>query len=66
MDRPHRTRARCMAITRRGYQCPIGPRPSGLCHVHDPAVQCGGTKRNGARCAVATGGGLCRAHRDQR
>ncbi|GIF46589.1 hypothetical protein DFJ67_8448 [Asanoa ferruginea] len=55
-----------MAITRRGYQCPIGPRPSGLCHVHDPAVQCGGTKRNGARCAVATGGGLCRAHRDQR
>ncbi|GIF77210.1 hypothetical protein Asi02nite_67280 [Asanoa siamensis] len=60
MSLPNR---RCRAITRKGFRCPIGPRPSGLCHVHDPAVQCGAPRRAGGRCGTATGGGRCRAHR---
>jgi hypothetical protein len=36
--------------------------PSGLCHVHDPAVQCRAVKKNGQRCVVATGGGRCSVH----
>ncbi|MEU8070657.1 hypothetical protein AB0B20_12955 [Micromonospora sp. NPDC049151] len=54
--------ARCRATTRKGQPCPIGPRPSGLCHLHDPAVQCGARKKNGQRCGNATGGGRCAAH----
>ncbi len=54
--------ARCGSTTRTGQPCPISARPSGFCHVHDPAVQCGAIKRNGQRCAVATGGGPCSAH----
>jgi ribonuclease HI len=53
----------CAAATRTGKPCPIPARPSGLCHVHDPAVQCGAVKKNGQRCTVATGGGRCPAHR---
>ncbi|WP_144022583.1 hypothetical protein [Asanoa hainanensis] len=64
MDQPAR-RPRCRAITRKGFRCPIGPRPSGLCHVHDPAVQCGAATRRGGRCGVATGGGPCRTHRHE-
>lgn len=52
----------CAATTHRGLPCPIAARPSGLCHVHDPAVQCGGIKKNGQRCTNATGGGPCKAH----
>jgi ribonuclease HI len=54
---------RCEMTTRTGQPCPIPARPSGLCYVHDPAVQCGAVKNNGQRCAVATGGGRCSAHR---
>lgn len=53
----------CRAVTKKGTPCPVTPRPSGLCHVHDPAVQCGVTKRNGEPCAIATGGGRCDYHR---
>ena len=57
------TAQRCRASTRTRQPCPIVARPSGLCHVHDPAVQCGAVKKNGQRCAVATGGGPCAVHR---
>ncbi len=53
---------RCGGTTRTGRPCPIPARPSGLCHVHDPAVQCGAVKKNGQRCTVATGGGPCAVH----
>jgi ribonuclease HI len=56
------TGTRCAATTRTGQPCPIAARPSGFCHVHDPAAQCGATKRNGQRCTVATGGGRCTVH----
>jgi hypothetical protein len=56
-------RRSCRAKTRKGLPCPIGPRPSGLCHVHDPTVQCGATRRDGARCTAPTGGVRCRTHR---
>lgn len=58
-------RPQCRATTKQGQPCPIDPRPSGLCHVHDPAVQCGGRTRKGTICTVATGGGRCRYHLDQ-
>lgn len=58
------TAARCRASTRKGAPCPINPRPSGLCPVHDPAVQCGARKKNGQRCGNATGGGRCAAHQN--
>lgn len=57
---------RCTATTKAGKPCPIEPRSSGLCHVHDPAVQCGATTSRGRPCAVATGGGRCERHRDQK
>jgi ribonuclease HI len=53
---------RCGSTTRTGQPCPIPARLSGLCHVHDPAVQCGVMKKNGQRCTVATGGGPCTVH----
>ena len=53
---------RCGGTTRTGRPCPIPARPSGLCHVHDPAVQCGAVKKDGQRCTVATGGGPCAVH----
>ncbi|APU16370.1 ribonuclease HI [Actinoalloteichus sp. GBA129-24] len=56
------TRPRCQAITRGGTNCPTVARPSGLCHVHDPAVQCGAVLTSGKPCAVATGGGRCERH----
>lgn len=61
---PPPTAARCRATTRKGAPCPINPRPSGLCHVHDPVVQCGARKKNGQRCGNATGGGRCAAHQN--
>ena len=57
--------ARCSGVTRKGEPCPIVARPSGLCHVHDPAVQCGAVKPDGKRCAIATGGGRCPQHRSR-
>lgn len=55
----------CTAITKAGHRCPTGTaRPSGLCHVHDPDLQCGRPTRRG-RCGVATDGGPCKTHRDQ-
>ncbi|SDJ69293.1 hypothetical protein SAMN04487820_101316 [Actinopolyspora mzabensis] len=53
---------RCRTSTKAGKPCPNGARPSGLCHIHDPAVQCGGTTKRGTRCTVATGGGRCEYH----
>lgn len=52
----------CGATTKAGKPCSIDPRPSGLCHVHDPAVQCQAIISNNRRCAVATGGGECGKH----
>ncbi|TWH15963.1 ribonuclease H family protein [Prauserella rugosa] len=54
---------RCAATTKAGKPCPIDPRPSGWCHVHDPAVQCGAVTAKGRPCTVATGGGRCAQHR---
>ncbi|MEU4472375.1 hypothetical protein [Micromonospora sp. NPDC023888] len=56
--------AHCSAVTTKGEPCMIDPRPSGLCHVHDPAVQCGAINRKGRRCTIATGGGRCKRHQD--
>lgn len=55
----------CRATTKSGKSCSIEARPSGLCHVHDPAVQCGAITAKGAACVVATGGGRCERHRGQ-
>jgi hypothetical protein len=63
-EQPGPAPARCRATTRKGQPCPINPRPSGLCHVHDPAVQCGVRKKNGQRCGNATGGGPCTIHKN--
>lgn len=52
----------CRARTKAGKRCPITARPSGFCHVHDPAVLCGAPTARGTPCGVATGGGRCRAH----
>jgi ribonuclease HI len=70
-DRPRSPRRRhavpggapCSAVTKAGRPCPTTAGPSGLCHVHDPSVQCGAPTRTGALCTVATGGGSCAAHR---
>lgn len=55
----------CSATTKKGAACPIEARPSGLCHVHDPQVQCGYVAPQGRRCQIATGGGRCAKHQDQ-
>lgn len=52
----------CTATTLSGTPCCIPPRTSGLCHVHDPASQCGAPRTDGGRCTVATGGRRCREH----
>lgn len=54
--------ASCSARTKAGRPCPINARPSGFCHVHDPAVLCGAPTKRGTPCGVATGGGRCRTH----
>jgi ribonuclease HI len=54
--------ALCRSRTKSGKPCPIVARPSGLCHVHDPAVLCGAPTKRGAPCGVATGGGRCATH----
>lgn len=54
----------CRETTKKGRPCIIDARPSGLCHVHDPAVQCGAIKKNGQRCVRPSGGGRCPDHRD--
>ncbi len=56
------TPAPCTATTNRGLPCVNNARPSGLCHLHDPAVQCGADIGLGARCSTPTGGGLCQKH----
>jgi ribonuclease HI len=55
--------AQCRATTKAGKPCPITARPSGFCHVHDPALLCGAPTKRGTACGVATGGGRCRAHK---
>lgn len=56
----------CEAITRKGLPCPTHASPGSIyCHVHNPDLQCGATKRNGERCNVATGGVRCKYHRDR-
>jgi hypothetical protein len=52
----------CTATTNRGQPCVNGARRSGLCHLHDPAVQCGADMGFGVRCTAPTGGGLCTKH----
>lgn len=59
---PAGARQRCRATTRTRKPCPITARPSGLCHVHDPATQCGVVTKSGHGCTVATGGGPCGVH----
>lgn len=56
--------AKCTALTKSGKPCPFDARPSGLCHIHDPAVQCGAPTKSGRQCEVATGGGRCKLHAD--
>ncbi|MEZ0115209.1 hypothetical protein ABH920_009244 [Catenulispora sp. EB89] len=55
---------KCSATTKTGKPCPVDARPSGLCHVHDPAVQCGVPTWSGRQCQVPTGGGRCKTHVD--
>ncbi|MBB5907488.1 ribonuclease HI [Actinoalloteichus hymeniacidonis] len=64
-DRSASTGPRCQAVTKSGAPCRTVARASGLCHVHDPAVQCGATTASGKPCAVATGGGRCERHSAQ-
>ncbi|MFF1560960.1 hypothetical protein [Streptomyces sp. NPDC058279] len=52
----------CSRLTKKGVPCINGARPSGLCHIHDPAVQCRALNSKGAACSVATGGGTCQTH----
>lgn len=56
---------RCSALTRTGLPCINEPRSSGLCHLHDPDLQCGARTSAGGRCGIATGGGRCKNHRHQ-
>ncbi len=55
----------CARTTKAGEPCRIEPRASGLCHVHDPSVQCQAITAKGQPCTVATGGGRCVRHHDQ-
>lgn len=59
---PTPARARCTATTKSGGRCATDAGPSGLCHVHDPALQCGRPTRRGKPCTMPTGGGPCRTH----
>lgn len=53
----------CSAYTRKGHRCPNGTSPGfDLCHVHEPALQCGFKRKNGSLCKVATGGKRCPTH----
>lgn len=53
----------CTARTKKGLRCTVNAAPSGFCHVHDPALQCGAPTSSGQLCTVATGGrGRCRKH----
>jgi hypothetical protein len=54
--------ARCRAFTKKRRPCPIEATHTGLCHVHEPSLQCGADKGNGQRCTITTGGGYCQAH----
>ncbi|GAA5086899.1 hypothetical protein GCM10023319_34570 [Nocardia iowensis] len=54
----------CSAFTKAAERCRTAAGRSGLCHVHDPALQCGSITKKGKPCGVATGGGRCKAHRD--
>lgn len=62
---PAQERRRCQSSTHAGSPCSNEPRPSGLCHLHDPDVQCGARTNSGSRCGIATGGGRCKHHRHQ-
>ncbi len=63
-QRSHGGRALCRATTRAGGPCRAVARLSGLCHLHDPELQCGAITRKGRPCTIATGGGRCRTHWD--
>lgn len=54
--------ARCRALTKQRKPCPIEATRTGLCHVHEPSLQCGADRGNGQRCTIATGGGYCQTH----
>lgn len=57
----------CVATTKRGEACVNNARPSSdLCHLHDPAAQCGADIGFGARCTTPTGGDLCSKHDQDR
>lgn len=62
MMTPFSQQRQCRATTKAGHRCPNDANPSGLCHVHDPALQCGAQTKRGTRCTVATGGGRCKTH----
>ncbi|GAB3204496.1 hypothetical protein GCM10027262_05860 [Nocardia tengchongensis] len=56
------TAALCRTTTKTGAPCPNGAGASGLCHIHDPALQCGARNAKGKPCGIATGGGRCKTH----
>jgi len=61
--RPKEAPRTCAGTTKRGEACVNNARPSSdLCHVHDPAAQCGADMGLGARCTTPTGGGPCSKH----
>ncbi|MFE2326058.1 hypothetical protein ACFXD5_19385 [Streptomyces sp. NPDC059385] len=59
---PYMATPLCSRLTKKGVPCVNGARPSGLCHIHDPEVQCRARNAKGAPCTVATGGGTCQTH----
>ncbi|MFD7555216.1 hypothetical protein ACFV9E_11875 [Streptomyces sp. NPDC059835] len=59
---PYMATPLCRQLTKKGVPCVNGARPSGLCHIHDPEVQCRARNAKGAPCSVATGGGTCQTH----
>ncbi|WP_392900737.1 hypothetical protein [Streptomyces sp. LN699] len=52
----------CHAATKKGGQCQIDARPSGLCHTHDPEVRCRVRNAKGKPCVIPSGGGPCDRH----
>ncbi|GGL30565.1 hypothetical protein GCM10011588_51650 [Nocardia jinanensis] len=56
------TGGRCRATTKAGVPCPTDAGLSGLCHIHDPALQCAAMTTKGRPCGIATGGGRCKTH----
>lgn len=62
-----RGNVQCVAVTKKGRRCSIESVDFSIyCHVHEPTLQCGATRKDGTRCGVVTGGVRCRYHKNKR